>query len=225
MRNLIIIVLSCFTIALGTVSYNQYLEKKQDEVRYKELLTTAGKNEVVKEYIRDSIEHTVFIEKKIKDTELEKRMALTSQYADSLERALKISIAKVNQVTKVNAELDATLKMVKQQDGTITYQDKYLQLLYKPQEELLDLNYKVHLNIARYSKRTWLLAPKKDYIDIYSDDPRVTIKGLNSFTLQERPAKRFGIGISTGYAVTLNNNQLVTQPYIGMGLQYNVLNF
>lgn len=225
MKNLIIIVLSCFTIGLGVFAFKQYEESKQDEVRYKELLTSTGKNEVVKEYIRDSVKHTVYVEKRIKDTELEKRLAISSQYADSLERALKVSISQIKQVTKVNAELDATLKMKQQQDGTITYQDKYLSLLYKPQEELLDLNYKVNLNIARYSKRSWLLAPKQDYIDIYSDDPRVTIKGLNSFTLQEKPVKRFGIGISTGYAVTFNNNQLITQPYIGVGFNYTVLNF
>lgn len=225
MKNLIIIVLSCFTITLGVFAFKQYIESKQDKVRYKELLTSSGKNEVVKEYIKDSIKHTVYIEKKIKDTELEKRLAISSQYADSLERALKVSISKVTQVTKVNAELDATLKLVKQQDGTITYQDKYLSLLYKPTEELLDLNYKVNLNIVRYSKRKWLLAPKQEFIDVFSNDSRVTIKGLNSFTIEEKPIKRFGIGISTGYAVTLNNNQLITQPYLGVGLNYNVLNF
>ncbi|MDM1093420.1 DUF6808 domain-containing protein [Myroides odoratimimus] len=225
MKNLIIMVLSCLTITLGIFAFKQYKESKEQQVQYKELLTSSGKNEVVKEYIRDSIKHTVYVEKKIKDTELEKRLAISSQYADSLERALKVSISQIKQVTKVNAELDATLKLVKQQDGTVTYQDKYLSLLYKPQEELLDLNYKVNLNIARYSKRTWLLAPKSDYIDIYSDDPRVTIKGLNSFTLQEKPVKRFGIGISTGYAVTLNNNQLEAKPYIGIGLNYNLINF
>lgn len=225
MKNLIIIVLTCISITLCVFAFKQYNENKERQVQYKELLTSSGKNEVVKEYIRDSIKHTVFVEKKIKDTELEKRLAITSQYADSLATALQISISQIKQVTKVNAELDATLKLVNQEDGTVTYQDKYLSLLYKPQEQLLDLNYKVKLNVARYSKRTWILGPKESYIDIYSDDPRVTIKGLNSFTLQEKSQRRFGIGVSTGYAVAINNNQLVTQPYIGVGLNYNVLNF
>ncbi|MGG5507905.1 MULTISPECIES: DUF6808 domain-containing protein [unclassified Myroides] len=225
MRNLIIIVLSCFTIALCIVSYNQYASKKQEQVRYKELLLSSGKNEVVKEYIRDSIKHTVFVEKKVKDTELEKRLAISSQYADSLERALKVSITQIKQVTKVNAELDATLKLVKQTDGTITYQDKWLSLLYQPTSETLDLKYNVSLNIARYSKRSWFLAEKKDYIDIYSDDPRVTIRGLNSFSLQEKPPRRFGLGLSTGYALSVSNGQFVTQPYVGIGVNYNLLNF
>lgn len=225
MKNLIIIVLSCFAIALSIISYSQYAQKKKDEEIYKELLLSSGKNEVVKEYIRDSVKHTVFIEKRIKDTELEKRLAISSQYADSLERALKVSITQIKQVTKVNAELDATLKLVKQKDGTVTYQDKWLSLLYQPATETLDLRYNVNLNIARYSKRSWFLAEKKSYVDIYSDDSRVTIKGLNSFVLQEKPSKRFGLGLSTGYALSFSNNQFVTQPYIGIGVNYNLLNF
>jgi len=223
MKNLIIAVLSCLAIALGIVSYNQYVSKKQDEVQYKELLTSTGKNEVVKEYIRDSIKHTVFVDKKIKDTELEKRLAISSQYADSLEKALKISIAKVTQVTKVNTELDAEIRLIKQQDGTVAYQDKYLSLFYNPTDDLLNLNYKVNLNIVRYSKRSWFLSQKQDFIDIYSDDPRVTIKGLNSFTLKEKPPKRFGIGLSSGYAFNIKTNEFT--PYVGIGINYNLLNF
>ncbi len=225
MRNLIIIVLSIVLVVLGLSWVKQSEELKQDRVRYAELLHTTGKTQVIKEYIRDSIKHTVFVEKKVKDTDIEKRLAISTTYADSLERALKISLSKIYQVTKVNAELDAKLQLIKHDDGTVTYQDKWLSLQYFPQREELSLKYDIALNVVRYNKRRWLLAEKKNYIDIFADDPRVTIKGLNSFTVEEKTSKRFGIGISTGYALTLNNNEVLSQPYIGFGINYNIINF
>lgn len=223
-KNLIIIVLTLFIAMSMAVCFSLYKEMKTQDKRYAELLQNSGKTKVVTEYIRDSIQHVVFEEKLIKDTETEKRLALSSSYADSLEQALKLSISKINQVTKVNAQLDAQLKLVEQGDA-ITYQDKFLDIQYYPQTNDLFLKYDISLNIARYSKRDWLFGKRKHYIDVFPEDKRVKIKGLNSYTVQEKPASRFGIGMNIGYGISFENNTAQLQPYIGLGVNYNLINF
>lgn len=223
-KNLIIIVLSIALVIIGLVAINQYIESSKDKQRIAELIHNSGKNEIVTEYIRDSIKHTVFKDKPVKDTEAEKRLAITNSYADSLERALKMSITKIDQALKVNAQLDAKLKL-QQVGNAITYQDKFLKLRYVPDSSEMALTYDMGLNVARYSKRKWLFGKKDHYIDVFADDPRVTIKGLKSYTIQERPQKRFGIGIQVGYGFTFNQNSIQASPYIGIGIQRNLIQF
>lgn len=223
-KNLIIIVLTLLIAISLTVCYSLYRESKIQDKRYAELLQNSGKTKVVTEYIRDSIHHVVFEEKLIKDNEIEKRLALSSTYADSLEQALKLSISKINQVTKVNAQLDAQLKLVEQGDA-ITYQDKFLDIQFYPQTNDLFLKYDISLNIARYSKRDWLFGKRKHYIDVFPDDKRVKIKGLNSYTIQEIPPNRFAFGLQAGYGISFENNTAQLQPYVGLGINYNLFNF
>lgn len=223
-KNLIIIVLAIALVLLGLIAFNQYKEHSKDKERIAELIHNSGKNEIVTEYIRERIPHTVFKDKLVKDNEAEKRLAITNSYADSLERALKISVSKIDQALKVNAQLDAKLKL-QQIGNTIVYQDKFLKLKYGADSSQMQLNYDMGLNVARYSKRKWLFGKKEHYIDVFADDPRVTIKGLKSYTIQEKPQKRFGIGISTGYGFTINQNNIQASPYVGIGLNYNLIQF
>lgn len=223
-KNLIIIVLAIALSLVGLFAFNQYKEHSKDKERIAELIQTNGKNEIVTTYIRDSITHIVFKDKLVKDNAAEKRLAITNSYADSLERALKLSINKIDQALKVNAQLDAKLKL-QQIGNTIVYQDKFLKLKYVPDSSEMALTYDMGLNIARYSKRKWLLGKKEHYIDVFADDPRVTIKGLKSYTIQERPQKKFGIGIQVGYGFTINQNSIQASPYIGIGVNRNLIQF
>lgn len=223
-KNLIIIVLAIALVIIGFYAFNLYNENSKSNERIAALIQTNGKNEIVDEYVRDSIPHTVYRDKVIKDTEAEKRLAITNSYADSLERALKLSINKIDQALKVNAQLDAKLKL-QQVGNAITYQDKFLKLRYIPDSSEMSLTYDMGLNVARYSKRKWLFGKKDHYIDVFADDPRVTIKGLKNYTIQERPQKRFGIGIQVGYGFTLNQNSIQGSPYIGIGINRNLIQF
>ncbi|MEE3726250.1 hypothetical protein V2H21_12940, partial [Riemerella anatipestifer] len=73
----------------------------KQEQRITDLIELSGKNEVVNHYYRDSIKHTVFKEKVVETTN-EKQLAIGKTYADSLEQALKMSIKKIDQVSKIN---------------------------------------------------------------------------------------------------------------------------
>ncbi|MEE3725937.1 hypothetical protein V2H21_11295, partial [Riemerella anatipestifer] len=73
----------------------------KQEQQISELIEHSYKNEIINHYYRDSIKHTVFKEKVVETTN-EKQLAIGKTYADSLEQALKMSIKKIDQVSKIN---------------------------------------------------------------------------------------------------------------------------
>ena len=62
--------------------------------------------------------------------------------------------------------------------------------------------------------------PQLDSIQIYQTTEYIT-KEIKMVT---KP-KRWGIGLQAGYGVTLHNNQVFPAPYIGVGLNWNFLQF
>lgn len=62
--------------------------------------------------------------------------------------------------------------------------------------------------------------PQLDSIQIYQQTQYIT-KEVKTVT---KP-KRWGIGLQAGYGVTLHNNQVFPAPYIGVGLNWNFLQF
>ena len=225
MKNLIIILLafiSCVATALGIRECNNSTKERE---QFNNLVSTGAKATIIKEYIRDSIPHVIYEDKIIPDTESAKRLAISKSYADSLEQALKISLNKINQVTKVNAELKAKVQLKPNEANNLVYQDKWLTLNYNQDSNQVAVNYDVGLNIARYSDRNWLLGKKTNYIDVYSDDPRITIKGLQTFRVEEQKQRPFSLGVQLGYGIYQQNNQIKTTPYVGVGINYNLFNF
>ena len=62
--------------------------------------------------------------------------------------------------------------------------------------------------------------PQLDSIQIYQRTEYIT----KEITPIQKP-KRWGIGLQAGYGVTLHNNQVFPAPYIGVGLNWNFLQF
>lgn len=201
----------------------------QQEQSISQLIEEQGENQIIKEYKKDSIVHTVFKDRLIDNNVNQKQLAIGKTYADSIQKALKISIDKIDQVTKINAKLEAQLALqTKQNDKgqTLkTHQDKYLNLVYNPQNDSLQFAYNLKLNEARYHDRAWLLGKTHNYVDVYPDDPRITINGLKSYRVKESPAKRFGIGLQGGYGLGKDGNVIRLVPYLGLGLNYNLIEF
>ncbi|MFJ1474897.1 hypothetical protein ACILE9_11640 [Capnocytophaga cynodegmi] len=207
-----------------SLNWRQWLNKKKSDERIAELVELGGKAQIVTQYVRDSVPHTVFKEVFVRDNATEKRLAITKSYADSLEQALRISIDKMNQVSKINGKLTAQLKLQATQNEDKHYKDKWLSLTYDPRSDIVNLDYNVNLNLVRYSDKRWFGGIKKHYIDIFSDDPRVKIQGLQTFQIAEKPPAKMALALQGGYGVTLNN-PLKVSPYIGVGLSYNLIHF
>ncbi|MDM1074203.1 hypothetical protein HX001_17090 [Empedobacter brevis] len=222
MITILLVFISCVATGLAIRECHKSTEQTK---QFNDLVSTGAKATVIKEYIRDSIEHVVYQDKIIPDNEAAKRLAISKSYADSLEKALKISLNKIDQVTKVNAELKAKVQLKPNEANNLVYQDRWLTLNYNQDSNQVAVNYDVGLNIARYSDRNWFLGKKTNYIDVFSDDPRVKIKGLQTFRVEEQKQRPLSIGIQLGYGIYQQNNQIKTTPYVGVGLNYNLFNF
>lgn len=61
---------------------------------------------------------------------------------------------------------------------------------------------------------------KKPFVDLLTENPYTTVKSLRTYQVAIPKPKKLGIGFSTG--VTLNTN-LKPTPYVGVGLNYNIL--
>lgn len=199
------------------------------EKQLTDIIAQGSSNKVAGKYVKDSITHTVFTENIIDNSITSKELAIGKTYADSLETALKVSLDKVDQVTKFSGQLvEQVALLTKQNDKgqTVkTHRDKYLDLAYYPETDSVKLAYDIKLNEAHYSHRKWLLGEKQNYINVFCDDPRVTINGLKSFNLNEKPPNRFGIGLSAGYGLAKDGASIKAVPYVGIGINYNLFEF
>lgn len=64
---------------------------------------------------------------------------------------------------------------------------------------------------------------KKNQVRIMSNNPYVKYNEISGFTLTKKKQKRFGIGPQIGYGYNFNGNKF--NPYIGIGLSYNIISF
>lgn len=225
------ILIFVFLILSIGLNVKQYLNAEKKENTIENLIENGGKSQIVKQYTKDSITHTVYNETIVNDARTEKELAIGKTYADSLQKALKISINKIDQVTKINAMLEAKLALKETAptpDGKriLSHRDKNLKLDYYPDTDSVDLAMNIVLNEARYKKKKWILGKEERFVEVFPDDKRITINGLKSFAVKETPPKRLGIGFSAGYGLSVTKDGRLNQaPVFGIGLNYNIIEF
>lgn len=223
----IILPLLILLLALSLfANIRQLIRSKKDAARIAALgeATSNGHAKIITRYIHDSIEHVVIKEISVK-SDAEKEIAVGSPYMDTLTKAIKVAANRIDEVTKVNAKLTAENISLKKSttEHKYEYQDKWLSLSYSADSSRLNLSYDVSLNIAKYWKRNWFIAPKRYFVDLYSDDSRIKINSVKRYTLSEQSPKRLGVGLSAGYSFIPLLNRW--QPTIGIGLNYNLIEF
>lgn len=69
-----------------------------------------------------------------------------------------------------------------------------------------------------------LFKPKIPFVEITNENPYTATKTLRSYQVKVPKPKRFGIGINAGYGIILDKKP-VLRPYIGVGIQYNIVEF
>lgn len=130
--------------------------------------------------------------------------AISTGLLDTVALALKIKTKQVEELTRVVSTISVqkakafyTIDSLKRR--TIQYRDRYVSIAYTPDTVdsvagTFDFRYDADLKIAQYYKRNWFLGAKKSYIDIWSQDGRVKINGVDRFKVQQKdPA--FGLRI------------------------------
>ncbi len=71
-----------------------------------------------------------------------------------------------------------------------------------------------------------LFKPKIPFVEITNENPFTTTSTMRAYRVKAPKPKRFGIGINVGYGLTFDKNyQPIFRPYIGVGLNYNIIEF
>lgn len=67
-----------------------------------------------------------------------------------------------------------------------------------------------------------LFGNSRYFAEVHNDNPYSEVKGIRTYRVQMPPGKRFGIGIQVGYGI---NSKLQLNPYVGIGISWNVIQF
>lgn len=69
-----------------------------------------------------------------------------------------------------------------------------------------------------------LFKPKVAFAEVTNENPYTSTKTLRSYRVQTPKPKRFGIGVNIGYGLTFDKNYTpILRPYIGIGINYNII--
>jgi len=172
---------------------NQLLE---DQATTAKRATTATR--IIERYLdKNGSGHLVIEDTKI-TKEQKKDLIKNSGLIDTVAAALNIAKAKINELTKVNASLVA-LNLKGKPDSPnnptsiIRYVDKYANITYNPIDTMFGLKYNINLINAKYTKNDGFLGLRStNVVDLYSEDKRVTINGVERYSL-EVPDPNFGL--------------------------------
>jgi len=161
---------------------------------------------------KDGNEHIVVKDGTNEITKAElKNPSRPANIIDSSAALLKIATAEIQRVTRINSLTRDSLLKAKAVINTQTkqlsyvYKDQFVDLSFIPpadttKEGIFNFAYNADLNIVQYQKRRWFLGAKESFIDISSNDPRTTIRGVKQLTVkQETPQFGLRIQASSNY--------------------------
>lgn len=103
-----------------------------------------------------------------------------------------------------------------------TYKDKWIDYQISAFKDTiyLDLEMTDKYSVIVGSERDKWYKKKQTFVDVISESPYIQIKALKAYKVtDERKPTRLSLGIQVGYGLTP-----FPKPYIGIGLQYNILN-
>ena len=182
-----------------------------------------------KEYYVTSVEQELATERELRKQDIFEKKELKA-----------LNLAKTAEINRLKLRIDTLLEDVNHNGTIITIhdtitlqpkdalllpfefqkQDEWLTLKGKfdPQGKLgIDLSMAMDVNaVSGIDKKT-----KKSTIAIYSDNPYIKTIGIASYKTDVQIPKRYGLGISMGYAVCRNG----LSPFIGIGLNYSLIRF
>lgn len=214
---------------LSVILFTVVREKKDLSFKLTELEENRTLNaQVVDTYLsKDSTRHEVIKERIL--SSIETVYVIDSTKLDSIARALKIKDRQINDLLTVNASLEgevraASVTVDSLKNRTYNFITPYLNAIFAEKDSSLRYKYNAQIGIVKYSKRERFLGPRINYIDLSSNDPNMTINGLQQFTIRQRDkVTPWGIGLQAGYYFDPETGTF--RPAIGAGVSYNVVRF
>ena len=173
-----------------------------------------------------------FIELKSKDEEVQKLQQLVKTYKNKLSKQGSATIFETTTEIKdiVPTKVDS---IVYPKDGLIVKKPVYNSSFNlggwvvgttKATEDSTQINLKVRNEysvIIGEESQGWF-RPKKPFVEIINQNPYSETKSLRTYQVQTPKQKLFGIGPIVGYGVSTD---FKFQPFIGIGVQYNLIRF
>ncbi len=160
----------------------EIIAKKQIQTEAKEISKEVGKN---------GLTHTIY--KMVKEIDQSKVDRLNADLLDTL-KVLGIARERLKQILAVNANLEIKNQKLERKvtalATTYTHNDDHFNLFVSvpvdsSQSATFNLSYDADLITTQYNKRRWWIFGENQ-IDIYSNDPRFTIRGLRALTVKPR---------------------------------------
>jgi len=185
-----VLLITCFNL------YSKKLQLEKEHITSQQRATTATK--IIERYLDDNkSEHLVIQDTKI-TKEQKKDLDRNSGLVDTITKALKISREQITELNKINAMLIAKDLKGKADEPSnpksiIRYVDKWANINFNPVDTTFGLQYNIDLRDTRYTRKSGFLGLNRtDVIDLYSPDNRVTINGVERYSLKI-PDPNFGL--------------------------------
>lgn len=196
--------LSWYCYKLSMAAERSTKESPIAEIAKQQIQTEAKK--IAEEVDKNGLQHTVY--QMVKEIDQDAIDKVKSDLLDTVEQ-LNITRDKLRQITVVATSLQITNQKLEKKIGTrettYTHTDPRASLsVFIPrdstQSATFNFKYDADLTTTQYKKRSWFLGSNNSYIDIYSNDPRVTIQGARTLTVKQKQPE-FGLRLQGQFSL------------------------
>lgn len=194
MKTILIYILVAIVAIMGYQLYQRYrLEQDSKNVNLPKTAVSIQAEEIARKVDEQGVEHVIYKEAepilKLIEVKVEDKTKVDSllNLAGVKDKQLKSLSTIVANVQQENIQLKRMIDNVTQ-DTVYAYKDKYLDLSFKRQSDTVtfgSFSYNFDFNQVQYWKRDWFLGAKKSYVDVWSSDPRVKIRGVDRLQIKQ----------------------------------------
>lgn len=197
-------------------SFKNLLEKANDSTRYYK--DRYGKK-VAENSLIEAENAEMFLLLESKNETLGKLQKLVEQYKKELKRSkLPATVIETEYVR------DTVVTTVKNKNiYSFSQKNKWEDILFSFNSDTEQFHYTIKMwdsyEILHTVKRNWF-KPNAINVMIRNNNPFIKVRDVKSFRIKEK-RKPFGLGLSAGYGVGGQG----LSPFIGIGINYNLINF
>lgn len=171
-----------------------------------------------KSYVKDGISHSVVEVSKVQ--ELHELSVEIQLEIDSLKDMIAAQNVKIEQLHRVNMQLEQKGKLEMENDSTWRYEDKDTELNINTIEREFKLRKNIDIVQMDYVKKG-IFGRKKSYTDVYSTDSNITFNNQKSIRIEHRGKRRIvspGLHVGYGYMPVHNKGGLVVSVGLNVGI-------
>ena len=183
------------------------------------------------------LEHVTIEEgKNVLPQSLINNVAVSPGILDTTAMAIDVLKKQVISLTVIKSGLEVrnlvAEKILDSLQGEIySYNDRFVSLKFKPADTIskkptFDFKYNAELNYVEYWKKKFpIIGAKRTYIDIWSNDPRTTINGVDRLKIEQKQPQ-FGLRVQLRSIYGLTSHKLYAGPGLSFDVKrYNILGY